>query len=75
MRVFGTQSTSTSSVRKTKRGTSASGESFSVDTPEEAPANPAARGVAATSSVDALLALQTIEDEDPERIASKKPRQ
>jgi hypothetical protein len=71
MRVFGTQSTSTSSVRKTKRGTSASGESFSVDTPEEAPANPAARGVAATSSVDALLALQTIEDEDPNESRAK----
>jgi hypothetical protein len=72
MRVFGTQSTSTTSVRKAKRGASKSGEAFSLESPSEGSSSPAARGVAPSSPVDALLALQTIEDSDPNESRAKK---
>ena len=71
MRVTGPQASSASSVRK-KKGVSSTGETFSVDTPEEAQTAKASRGVAPTSPLDALLAMQAVEGEDQNESRAKK---
>lgn len=63
MKVFGTQASSAPSVRKKQRSNSSSA-TFSVDTPEEQQAARATGGVASTSPLDALLAMQAVEDEN-----------
>ena len=71
MRVTGPQASSTSSVRK-KKGTSSSGEAFSVDTPAESQTAKASGSVASTSPLDALLAMQGVENEDQAESRAKK---
>lgn len=71
MRVFGTQTASAPSVRKKQR-TGRPGEAFSLDSGEEAQASPQTRGPAPSSSVDALLALQAVEGENPNESRAKK---
>jgi len=71
MRVFGTQASSTASVRKKSRS-GQTGEAFSLDSSEEAQASRPTRGTAPSSSVDALLALQAVESEDPNESRGRK---
>jgi Class II flagellar assembly regulator len=71
MRVFGTQTASAPSVRKKQRAGS-TGEAFSVESDEEAPSVRPATGAAPSSPVDALLAMQAVEGEDPGDSRGKK---
>ena len=71
MKVFGTQASSAPSVRKKQRSNSSSA-TFSVDTPEEQQAARATGGVASTSPLDALLAMQAVEDENSNESRGKK---
>jgi hypothetical protein len=73
MRISGTQSSSVPAVRRKQGGaSSASGEAFSVDTPAETSAGAPTQRAAPTSPVDALLALQAIEEADPNESRARK---
>jgi len=62
MKVSGPSSTSSVSAGKRKTTSRASGEAFKLDSPAKAGAGMTASGVSSVQSVDAILALQGVED-------------